>query len=324
MADVAGVQDPGQTEGQEPQGGGASPSGQPDGGGSAQPGGESPPAGDGSVPGDGKPAPTAASPEGDKAPEGYVPYPKLREARVRGTQIQQEYEQAKQQWEQEKADLEAKIQETTSATENSQEVQDYRYMQELLRQNPDIYQMLEQRVRESGNGYSPVAPNRNGAPAGRVEMPPEMKKWGETLERMEGRLTAQEQAAQQRESQARNAQVEQQLTGIVGDFLKKKNYGNELAPMAMNYILDKAERDPKWQGMDFEDVPHVLNEWYGMMERAVDARTKPLLNGKQEDSRLPPSPGGNQAPVRGAPAVDDNATRGAMLDGLRRMGWGGH
>lgn len=317
MADVAGVQDPGQE--QEPQGGGEpEPQGQPEGSGEQPSGGESPP--DGSVPGDGKPASAAPKAEAGATPEGYVPFVRFREARQRGTQIQQAFEQAKAEWEQEKQQLQAQVEEAKTSGQNSQEAQDYRYIQELFRENPDIYQMLQQRVSEGGGPrYTPPGA-RNGA--AKVELPPEMKKWGETLESMKERLERQEQQAQEREKAAFNAQTEQKLTGIVNGFLEKKGYGQEMASLALDYILNKAERDPEWQGMDFEDVPHVLNQWHGMMERAFDARSKPLVNGKQGDRNLPPGPGGSQAPVRGAPSTDDDATRHAMVEGLRGLGWG--
>lgn len=318
MGEFAGEQGPGQQPGGEaPPEGGMSVSGQPEGG-SGQAGGQSPEPG--SVSGEGSPA-SPPEPVESKTPEGFVPYATFREARTRGTQSQREYEQAKAQWDEERQGFETKATEAQAAHESSQEMQDYRFIRDLLQRNPDLYQMLEQRARELG-GHAGLGGSGNGAAATKVELPPEFKELSDTTKQLAQRLHQQEEREQQQREAAKHRDTEQKLEATVTKFLGEKNYGQEMAGMALDYILSKSQ-DPAWAGMDFTDVPHILNEWYGLMERGYEARNKALLDGKREDGKLPPSPGAAQTPVRGAPSTDGDTTRNAMLEGLKRMGWGG-
>jgi hypothetical protein len=151
---------------------------------------------------------------------------------------------------------------------------------------------------------------------------PDLRRWGETIEQLNQRLSAQEQSAQQAQKQAAMQQTAQQLDGQITKWLEPKGYGKEWVEEAREFVLKRAREMPD---LELEDVPYVLADWFKRTEGKVNTRVQSVLQGKRQDATLPATPGGSPTPVRTASPVggNDGTTATQLEEMLRGRGWNG-
>lgn len=205
---------------------------------------------------------------------------------------------------------------------SSQELEDHRSVVQALRDNPDLYESLKQRL----NGGE-EQPERT--PAARAKGPVTVASLDQ--ETMALVKEAAQYAKSQKEREAAAAKqrelVETRtiLKESVTDLLKKAGYQErtfgKLVPHVMRDIVALAHELPGEGSL--EDIPFLFNEWLGVQAELDQERTATRIAAKTNDARIPPSmPGGGvtQAAPK-ASALDTEDTRNRALDVLKKGGW---
>jgi gamma-glutamylcysteine synthetase len=203
--------------------------------------------------------------------------------------------------------------------QTQQMVADYYHIAGALQRHPDLAQELDRRV-VAEQGTAPAQPTTR-QPAQPTTPPPWAQKLGETVEQVNQRLTAAEQAQLAAHQRAESAKTEKELDAVCTKFLEDRGYDRSFLEDAKEYVLKKAEKE--MPDLELEDVPYVLSAWFKNTDGKIQARVNSILEGKRSDAGLPPSPGSAHTAVRPAQAAgaNDGSTAQQAEEALRRLGW---
>jgi len=256
--------------------------------------------GDGQGSGQGQAQDGAQSP-----PEPKVTWEMFREARTRGTQLQQQLRSAEEKFQRDLAEAKK------AAEENATFRRDYLELEKILAENQDLYDQLAQRIGKGG--HAPRAPQN-----------PEIQNLSQGLQEVREMMRQQQQAAMARAQEAEDAKLREQLDQTMKNFLSERGYRPDaFMDDARDYVLRRiaAMKDPQ-----FEDVPFILHEWWKRQEGLKQHWVSELRNGKQADARLPVTPGPTTGSV-GAKvdtgALDDKTSETLERTLRERLGWSG-
>lgn len=213
--------------------------------------------------------------------------------------------------------LEAQIAQYEEAIQPLQVAQaEYQELRAILRRNPDILEILEEREKSGGQGRGPADPAMREVAA--------LKRQLQQREERERQWQAQQQQRQaQQAEQARMAETGRQLDESLRGLMRRANLPDSRFDDVRRFVLDEAARR---KVCDLKDVPYLFDAYYRQERQRQQEWEERYVGQKGSDARgLPPAPGaGGSAPITGAPPVDalGKTTQNRMVEGLRRLGWG--
>lgn len=269
--------------------------------------GDTPPPAQSGGPSDANAQPGASSRPSDIPTD--VPYAKFRETQRELTRMRQQHEA----FQREQQAAQAKWQDQIKTIER--EAQDLRDYRDLLEANPDIAEMLIERV-NTGKTARPRAATAPQAPA----MSPELVAH---MQRVDAFMRSQAEREQQARQAAQDQQVSQQLDKRLTQILQTQQYPETFLPMIRQFVIQQAalSKDP----VEMEDVPYLAGLWVKQQEDFYNQRIAAMRAGKVADAALPATPGPTTAPVTDATKLDafGPKTNEYLVQQLReRLGWG--
>jgi len=237
-----------------------------------------------------------------------VPYAKFRETQRELTRIRQQHEAFQRERQTEAQKLQQQIQQFER---ENQDLKDYK---DLLEANPDIAEMLIERV-QTGKTVRPRA-TAPQAPA----MSPELVAH---MQRVDAFMRGQAEREQQARQAAQDQQVSQQLDKRLTQILQTQQYPETFLPMLRQFVIQQAalSKDP----VEMEDVPYLAGLWVKQQEDFYNQRVEAMRAGKIADAALPATPGPTTAPVTDATKLDafGPKTNEYLVQQLKeRLGWG--
>jgi|SRR5262245_13457981 len=186
---------------------------------------------------------------------------------------------------------------------------DFRVLEQLIEENPDLAEQLFQRAGSVREGAKEAAKQPATDPA----LMNEVRQLRSMIEGDRQRTTK---AQEQQQLQT----TDTELGGVLTKLLADNRLDEGWLPHARAYVLDVARRIPT---LEMNEVPYVFAEWAKPLQGLLVKQLNSWRNGKAEDARvLPPTPGGSPGITAANPhGANDNATKRLLEERLRSLGW---
>jgi len=246
----------------------------------------------------------AATPEGVKPiDEPHVPWRKFREVQTDATRARAAHQQEMGRITGQIEDLRRENQQLSGVRD------DFRVLEQLIEENPDLAEQLFQRAGSVREGSKTAAAKPAVDPAILNEV-------RQLRSMIEGDRQRQTHAQEQQQLHA----TDTELSGVLGKLLAENRLDDGWLPHARAYVLDAARRIPT---LEMHEVPYIFAEWAKPLQGLLVRQLNAWRNGKAEDARvLPPVPStGGHVSGTVQHGANDNQTKRLLEERLRALGW---
>lgn len=284
----------------------AAPEGAPAGGGAPA----EVPAGDVGAAGQPAGSAPAVAPEGPSGP-GPVPYGKW-------AALNREFTHARRGWETERERITREHQEAVQRAEGLTTVEgNYRILEKVLRENPDIAEALAARL-----GTNP--PGRAAQPV-TAAIPPEITT---TLKTLLDRAERQDRMEAQRAQATADAELSTEVNTMIGGELARLNPAWQGKPgmtkLARAFVMSRLN-EPEMKNAGMEDIPILVHEFYrefrGSVQGELDG-TRAGIETNQRTAAPAITPAGAPVSVKSTLGANDQTTAARLEGLLREAGFG--
>jgi hypothetical protein len=228
-----------------------------------------------------------------------VPYERFREAQTERTRYRRELDTLRPELDQLKGKATTLEQQLAQV---AAERDDFRAVVDVLRDNPDLYDEVKQRLNGGGAG---ARPNPPAAPQRPVAAPATIAGLDKDVVRDIHEAARFARSLQEREARQREIQelthLETRVKGSIGEILTKAGYPPEALEKAVNIVLPYVVQEGQRRfGEDATeaDVPFLTRQWLNNQAQLEQARSQGRIRDKQQAAALPPA-----VPAGGAPHV---------------------